>query len=334
MTLLRFHHARQKRQTGSMISMRRRMLMSGGAAVALACATPLHVCAQTQVPHRVVVMNWELTETLLALGQTPVGIPLPDWYTSTITAPRLPRSVADIGLLYQPNFEMLLALAPDLMIVTPSHASIVPALQRIAPTLTIGTYMSDAHPFARLCEETRTMANAFRADTRASALINTTYQTIENVAQRLSRQPERTHAPVIVADAVDDRHLRVYASGSLFDEMLGRIGVTNAAHPRNGSSNGANTSWTTNAAGSALVPLQRLTEVEAASILIVGPLQADVRAALQTNPLWQALPAIRERRVAVLPVIAPYGGLVSMQRYVLAVEAALGTIAAGGGGLA
>jgi ferric hydroxamate transport system substrate-binding protein len=312
---------------------RRRALSACAGALALACAAPLRVRADARIPARVVVMNWELTETLLALGHAPVGIPLPDWYTRTIVAPPLPRDVVDTGLLYQPNFEMLLSLAPDLLIVTPGHASILPALQRIAPTLTLGAYMSAPRPYARLCDETRTMAGAFNTAPRAEALIDATARNTQAVRQRLGAHPERTRAPVIVADAVDDRHLRVYASGSLFDEMLHSIGVVNAANPPV-SANGARASWTTNAAGSALVPLQRLTEVAHASILLVGPLPQDVRTALEANPLWHALPAVRERRVALLPVIAPYGGLVSMQRFASAVDAALDTIAAGGGGLA
>jgi iron complex transport system substrate-binding protein len=43
---------------------------------------------------------------------------------------------------------------------------------------------------------------------------------------------------------------------------------------------------------------------------------------------------VRERRIAVLPVIAPYGGLVSMQRFAQAVATALATIDNGGGGVA
>jgi ABC-type Fe3+-hydroxamate transport system substrate-binding protein len=321
------------RDAGLASHARRRALAGCAAALALACAAPLQVRAQARGPRRVVVLNWELTETLLALGHVPVGVPLPDWYRSTIVAPPLPGDVVDIGLLYQPNFEMLLTLAPDLMIVTPDHASILTALQRIAPTLTLGAYMSDPHPYARLCEETRMMASAFDADTRARALIDSTAQTVEAVKKRLVQRDGQTHAPVIVADAIDDRHLRVYGAGSLFDELLSAIGVTNAANPP-ASSNHAAVSWTTNVAGSALVPLQRLTEVAQASVLLNGPLQPDVRAALQANPLWRALPAVRERRVAVLPVIAPAGGLMSMQRFAAAVATSLDTITAGRGGLA
>lgn len=149
---------------------RRRLLAGATAALALACAKPRAARAAAghaaRVPQRIVVLNWALTETLLALGGTPVGIPLPDWYTSTIVTPPLPRGVVDVGLLYQPNFDVLLALAPDLLIVTPAHAGLLGPLQRIEPTLTLGEYMTDARPFERLCGETQTLARALDAPAR------------------------------------------------------------------------------------------------------------------------------------------------------------------------
>lgn len=310
---------------------RRRCLRAAAALALLATQRPLNVWATaTPMPRRIVVLNWELTETLLALGAAPVGIPLPDWYTSTIAVPPLPRGVADVGLLYQPNFEVLLALSPDLLIVTPGHAGLLGPLQRIAPTLTLGAYMSAANPYRSLCAETVTMARALAAAPRATALIAATDSALADVAAHM--RATRGKRAVIVADAVDDRHMRVYAAGSLFDSVLGRIGIVNAVNPGNAGGVSA-ARWAANAMGSATVPLQRLLDVAHADILLVGPLAPDVRASLVASPLWRALPAARERRVALLPVIAPYGGLVSMQRFATAVAGALATIDAGGGGL-
>ncbi|WGS52778.1 ABC transporter substrate-binding protein [Paraburkholderia sp. D15] len=279
-------------------------------------------------------MSWELTETLLALGVAPVGLSLPGWYTRTIAEPPLPAGVTDIGLLYQPNFEVLQQLAPDLMIVTPGHASLRGALQHLAPTLTLGAYMSDPQPYRCLCTETRELARALSRDARAATLIDTTAQTIAAETAKLDAQPGLRAAPVIVAEAVDDRYLRVYGAGSLFDHLLQAMRVSNAAHPDAGahvapSASTASASWNTNSAGFALVPVQRLIEVAQAGILLVGPVQPEVRAGLARNPLWRALPAVRNRRVVELPVIAPYGGLVSMQRFARAVTVALTQIAMG-----
>ncbi|WP_186215457.1 ABC transporter substrate-binding protein [Burkholderia gladioli] len=282
----------------------------------------------TAIPTRIVTMNWELTETLLALGVVPIGVTLPDWYRSAIVEPPLPPGIADVGLLYQPNFEVLLTLKPDLLVLTPGHAPAIRILQRIAPTIILSQYMTSETPYRDLCDETGKLAARVGRPRRAVELVAEAARTIETVRAGLAARPARLGKPVIVADLVDDRHLRVYGRGSLFDEMLGKIGVRNAAHPRDGGP-----VWPTQA-GYSLVPLQRLAEVPEASVLLVGPVKAPARAGLAGNAIWHALPAVRERRVAELPVIAPYGGLVSMQRFARAIDAALGTIEAGGGGVA
>jgi ferric hydroxamate transport system substrate-binding protein len=267
---------------------------------ALACA-----------PKRIVSMSWELTETLLLLGHVPVGLSLPQWYRTTMVEPALPDGVVDIGLLYQPNFQLLLALAPDLMILTPGHAPLQPALARIGPTLTLGSYIGAADPWPALLEDTRRMAQALSRQAQAQALISETDELFAGVRRHLSGQSGRA---VLVADMIDERYLRVYGSGSLFDAVLGKIGVRNAVSPDNG--------LMVQSSGSALIPVQRLAQVQGCDLLL-GPVAPRLAAALQDNPVWQALPVVREGRVFSLPVIAPYGGLRSMQRFALAVERAL-----------
>lgn len=309
--------------------LRRRLLAQGGALGLLGAWAALGApAAAADAPRRVVTMNWELTETLLALGVAPVGTPLPDWYRSTIVEPPLPAGVVDTGLLYQPNFDVLQALKPDLFVITPGHAPAKRWLERIAPTITLGMYMSNPEPYRALCSETAELAARLQRPERATALIDEAARTTGAVRARLATRAVLTGAPVIVADLVDDRHLRVYGRGSLFDEMLAQLGVVNAVHPRTGKG-----AWTTQA-GFALAPLQRLVDVQQASLLLVGSVAPPMRAALERNEIWQALPAVRAKRIATLPVIAPYGGLVSMQRFAHAVDAALATIAAGGGGVA
>jgi iron complex transport system substrate-binding protein len=306
-----------------------RAALAAGVGDALSVSSAASAPPGTVAPHRIVTMNWELTETLLALGVAPIGTSLPDWYRTTIVAPPLPPGVADIGLLYQPNFDVLRALAPDLFIITSDHAPAKRSLERLAPTLTLGAYMSSPTPYQALCGETVELAARLQRPARANALLTEAAGTTAAVRARIAARPALTAAPVIVADLVDDRHLRVYGRGSLFDEMLAKLGVVNAVHPRRDTG----TTWPTQA-GFALVPLQRLAEVQRASLLLVGPVAAEMVAGLGRNAIWQALPAVREKRVAKLPVIAPYGGLVSMQRFARALDAALSLIAAGGGGVA
>lgn len=312
---------------------RRRALatLSAGAVIAGAGMLRPRVAAASLVSHstpprRIVTMSWPLTETLLALGVAPVGMSLPPWYTQTVVEPPLPAGVADIGLLYQPNFDVLQSLAPDLMIITPGHTSIRGALEHIAPTLTLGAYMSDPQPYRSLRRETVELAQTLAREPRASALLDATTQCIAAEKAKLDAQPAWRASPVIVADAVDDRFLRVYGAGSLFDDLLRGLNVANVAHPQTPPGRAERTM---NVAGSALVPVQRLVHAAHASVLLVGPVDPAVRAGLQRNPLWQALPAVRGARVVELPVIASNGGLISMQRFARAVTTALAQIAEG-----
>ncbi|NWD06933.1 ABC transporter substrate-binding protein [Pseudomonas gingeri] len=274
---------------------------------------------QPPTPSRIIPLSWELAETLLALGHAPIALPLPDWYTRTIVEPPLPEGVVDIGLLYQPSFELLRQLTPDLLILTPGHIGLKPMLERLAPTVTFGAYMSTARPYPALQQETRRMARVLDCLPRAESLLAETEQVFETVSRCLAVQPAVTARPTFVADAVDEYHLRVYGAGSLFDTVLARIGVSNAAHPVDVVAGG----WSSNSAGYALVPLQRLAGVPEANLLLVGPVASNVQAALQQSPVWRAMPCVREGRVARLPVIAPYGGLVSLQRFARAVAVAL-----------
>ncbi|QXI25855.1 ABC transporter substrate-binding protein [Pseudomonas vanderleydeniana] len=298
--------------------LKRRAFLQGLAAVVPAW----HVAgawAEARAYSRVVPLSWELAETFLALGQVPIALPLPDWYRRTIVEPPLPEGVIDVGLLYQPSFTLLQQLRPDLLILTPGHVGLKSMLERLAPTATFGGYMSAAQPYPALQQETRQMAALLACAARGEALVNDTEQLLNTVRQRLASQPDLLARPVLVADAVDEHHLRVYGAGSLFDTVLSRIGVSNAAHP----GDAAAARWVSNSAGYALVPLQRIAALPEVSLLLVGPLPPGVDTALRRSPVWQALPCVRERRVALMPVIAPYGGLVSLQRFARAVEAAL-----------
>lgn len=285
------------------------------------------VAAAPEIPRRIVVMDWALTETLLDLGVVPVGVSAPDWYRRTIVEPTLPSDVADVGLLYSPNYEALEELAPDLMIITPGHAPARPLLERLAPTLTLGRYMSNAKPYAALRAETLQMAMAVGRNLQGAKLLATTDTVLAQVRARLAQRTEWLRRPVVVAELIDAQYLRVYGAGSLLDTMLSKIGVINALNEE------GKQPWSTGHGGFTVIPLRRLFDLSQATLLVSGGVRPSQREALKRNPVWQALPFVQSRDVAVLPVIAPYGGLVSMQRFVLATEKALADLATRGGGL-
>jgi ferric hydroxamate transport system substrate-binding protein len=109
--------------------------------------------------------------------------------------------------------------------------------------------------------------------------------------------------PAFVISLGDSRHFRAFGADSMFGDVLERLGIVNA--------------WTDDTSYSAAAPvgLEALARVPDASIVVVSPLPPEVRRTLPANELWNALPAVREGRVAVLDSINHFGGLPSARRF-------------------
>ncbi|WP_420994041.1 ABC transporter substrate-binding protein [Cupriavidus sp. 30B13] len=300
---------------GTLQCARRRAWLRAAAATAALPAFPPAVlpaarAAAHAAPPRVVVLSWELAEMLLSLGVTPAGLPAPAWYASSIVAPPLPAGVVDVGLLFQPNFDLLYELRPDLLLVTPAHASARPLYERIAPTLTLGGYMSAPDPVAAMRGELATLAARLGAEDRARTLLAQTGRAVARARQALDAgAPAGGYPAVYVAQAVDERHVRLFGAHSMFDDVLAALGLRNAFA----------------GARRAVVALDRLAAAPAAAILWVGPGARQLR----RNPLWRLLPFAQAGRTATLPVIAEGGALVSVQRFARAVADVMRDVHAG-----
>jgi ferric hydroxamate transport system substrate-binding protein len=276
--------------------MRRRVFLGSVCAAAL---LPSAVLASTSP--RVIPLSWDLAEMLLSLGVSPVGLPAPAWYRSGIVEPPLPANVVDIGLLFQPNYDLLYELRPDLIVATPAHASVRASFERIAPTITLGAYMSDAKPYRAMRGEAVELGGRIGRAQQAGILISHTEDIIRQSRITLSGK----YAPICIAEPVDDRHLRLYGSGSMFDELLGMLGLVNAAS-REGLVKGA----------ANIIEMESLARVPDANLLWIG---RDNAASLKSNPVWQQLPFSQPARAATLPMISSTGALVSVQRFARAV---------------
>jgi ferric hydroxamate transport system substrate-binding protein len=305
------------------VSEKRRLCLRAAAATALGLSAAAQGAVRDTAgfaPRRIIVLNWDLTEMLLSLGVAPVGVPAPAWYVSSVVEPPLPRGVVDVGLLFQPNYDVLYELRPDLIVITPAHASVRASFERIAPTLTLGAYRIASQPYRAMRAEAVTLARRLGVEARAQALLNATTRLLAQSRAALdAATPTSGYPAVYVAQLVDDRHLRVFGTGSMFDEILQTLGLRNAAvtapeHRHNGSGLG----------GSAyIVELDRLAAAPDARILWVDSGAPGAMASLQRNPVWRQLPFSQPGRTATLPVISATGALISVQRFARAVANAM-----------
>lgn len=233
-------------------------------------ALPFIGIAHAALPQRVAILDWGLAELVLALGITPEAISAPEWYRKLINDPPLPATVADIGLLFQPNLEALYALHPDAILVTPQHALLKPALERIAPVITV-----PVNGLAGYTAATTQLGELFGRQRQAADIVG-----------RLQRQMAQTRAiavsaprPLLLAFAIDTLHLRILGQGCLLGDVLAGCQIANgwrAPFP---------------AAGQMLVELTQVASVDAHLLLLAS--DSDERNAItrwQRSTLWQRFP--------------------------------------------
>ena len=151
--------------------MNRRAMLSALLGTGVLAATTLSNLAVAAPARRVVVLDWGLTEMVLSIGVVPVGIANTRDFRRNFTACDVPASVVDLGLMFQPNMELLFALKPDLIVISPAHATLRAALERVAPTVTFGRYRSSDTPYSAARAETLQLAHLLGCEARAEALI-------------------------------------------------------------------------------------------------------------------------------------------------------------------
>ena len=89
------------------------------------------VAVATQ-PQTVAVMDFAILDTLEALGIAAdgvVGPPMLDYLSDAA------EGAASLGTLFEPDYEAIAALAPDLILAGGRSSSVVPELARVAPTV-------------------------------------------------------------------------------------------------------------------------------------------------------------------------------------------------------
>ena len=250
--------------------------------------------------HKLAVIDWGLLETALAIGAVPAAATELIQYRKITAEPRVPDSVADLGLRGSPNYELLRSVEPDLILISGFYEYQRPVLERIAPVLSLAVYEAGTPPFALARSSTRLLGERIGRLSEAERYIR---QTEEDLEQRSAELKPLSSRPAFVISLGDSRHFRAFGNDSMFGDVLGRLGIENA--------------WTddTNYSAAAPVGLEALARVPDASIMVIGPLPPEVHRALPDNALWQALPAVREGRVAYLDPINHFGGLASARRF-------------------
>jgi ferric hydroxamate transport system substrate-binding protein len=249
---------------------------------------------------RLVALDWATAETAQALGVIPVGMAqLADYHIWSGDMP-MPATVVDVGLRMEPNLELIRALRPDLIVISPMQQGALPLLQRIAPVQVLA-FNSPEQPdsYQQARRATRQLAQWLGREAQGEALLVASTQALQQLRQRVQGDGQVVR-PIYLLRFADRRHGWVLGANSLFGGGLAAVGIPLA--------------WqqATNLWGFASVPLTALMAEPEALVVYIAPLPFADMSALQGNQLWQSLPAVRSGRVVGLPPVWLGNGLPSL----------------------
>ncbi|MGI3899520.1 MAG: ABC transporter substrate-binding protein [Janthinobacterium lividum] len=272
----------------------RRALLAGALALVTVSAR-----AETGSP-RVAALDWTLASACLSLGIVPAGVAEQRLYTHWVQDPALPASVAELGLRTAPSLEGLAALEPDLILINALDEPLRARLERIAPTLSLSIYGPERRPLALAAETLRDLARRFGREAEAEAVIAGSERGFARCAAALAGS---ARPPVVVFAFEDARHIRVYGQGSLFADVLGRLGLSSGW-------TGATSAW-----GTALAGIDAVASLRDTMLVAVDPIPADARALIAGDGLWAALSAGRSSPLVTLPPVWAYGEVGAARRF-------------------
>ncbi|WP_394251534.1 ABC transporter substrate-binding protein [Vibrio profundi] len=255
---------------------------------------------------RVMSIDWTQTETLLALGVTPVAVAQKADYNSWVKSPVIPSAVPDVGLRTQPNLERIYELQPDHILISPMFSSLETQLNKIAPVTNIGLYREGNIDWSAFENVTRKLAKVADKQREAEALIVAAQDEFSRLKKTL---PEQT-PPLLMVQFMDTNHVRVFGENSLYKTSINQIGLESAWK-------GKTNSW-----GFGLVGVDKLIGVKG-QIVIVEPLPAGTEQHLKENQFWQYIVKESGYPALQIPPVWSFGAIPSATRFAGFVSIAL-----------
>jgi iron complex transport system substrate-binding protein len=231
-----------------------------------------------------VAIDWPVAETLAAIGVMPVAAGSVADYNEWRGHAVLDESVANLGIRFRPNLELIASLEPDCVLISRAlHLKLVPRLERIAPVQRFPIYQPDGDTWQQLRAFTREIG---RAVGRAQAARRYLDETQAHLRALRRRVPD-TDQPLLIVHLVDGRYVNVYGERSLFHPVLERLGLANA--------------WQrdTNRWGFERVHIRELADIDARLVVLEGMDPVPFEERLAASPLWQNLPSVRGGDVLV-----------------------------------
>ncbi|AEX53524.1 periplasmic substrate-binding component of an ABC superfamily ferric hydroxamate transporter [Rahnella aquatilis CIP 78.65 = ATCC 33071] len=249
---------------------------------------------------RIVTLEWLPTELLIALGVMPLAIADIRNYNIWVAEPPLGPGVIDVGQRTEPNMELIQQLNPSLLLITTGYGPTTRQLETIAPVLDVKANDGSAKPLNLAISSLHKLADRLGLQDRAEAHLQLYRNTLKQTREQLKPV---AHQPLLLITFIDTRHVLVFGVGSMFHEVMGELGLTNAWV-------GEGSFW-----GSVSVGVERLASIKNARVLCFEHDNTDMMDAVAKTPLWKSMPFVRANQFSIVPAVWYYGATFSAMNF-------------------
>ncbi len=251
-----------------------------------------------QAPKRVVALNWDILEQVLALDVVPIAAPNLPAYRTWVVNPVAPESIEDVGTRSEPNLEKIASLDPDVILAASPQQDLIPLLKQIAPVIYLPNFAQNEAAAETAIKHFRTLGKLFNkqdlAEKELAELDASFAQMRERIAQNYSDP-----LSVLVMRFSTPNTVFLATENSTTNYVAKQLGLDNPipVPPR---------AW-----GVKQDRINRLQHLDDSYVLYVLPFPEESK--LKQSPLWQAMPFVKKDRVNSVRAVWAYGGAMSLQ---------------------
>uniref|UniRef100_UPI00356B69B3 iron-siderophore ABC transporter substrate-binding protein n=1 Tax=Vibrio parahaemolyticus TaxID=670 RepID=UPI00356B69B3 len=251
-----------------------------------------------QVPQRVVVLNWDILEQVLALDIEPIAAPNLPGYRQWVVNPYAPESIEDIGTRAEPNLEKIASLKPDVILAASPQQDLIPLLRQIAPVVYLPNFSQNEAAAQTAIKHFRTLGALFDKQELAEQKLAKLNDSFKQLRDKI-RQHYSAPLDVLVMRFSTPNSVLLSTENSTTDYVVEQLGLTN---PIKVSAR----AW-----GIKQDRINHLQNLEQSYVLYVQPFPQESK--LNSSPLWQAMPFVKKQRVNSVKAVWAYGGAMSLQ---------------------
>lgn len=252
-----------------------------------------------QTPKRVVALSWELAEQLIELDAPLIAIADVKGYQEWVVQPALPKSIEDLGGRAEPNLEKIARLEPDLIVINALQKPLLKRLQQIAPVMQFNTFSQEhSNPEVAISLFKR-FAKLFGKEELAQQKLAQMDKTFKTLAAKLNHAYRGNLPEVSTVRFANTSSLYIYGENAMSQYALEQLGLKSALEI-------PNTQW-----GLVQKRVLEISKIQQGALLYFKPFEQWQQ--LQQSRLWQAMPVVRNKRVAAIESTWTYGGAMSLK---------------------